>query len=482
MPTYDIRGPDGKTYTVRANTPEDAINGLKAHVKPTVLQNVSGALTQFNKMIPLADEIAAAGTIPGDLISGRSNLSNAWQNAREQQQSLDQGFNENHPNIAALSRGAGVAASAALPLGTTAAGGSLLKGAAQGAVLAGNQSALSAFTDKGTLSERLKGASQASVDPVTLGLGAVLGGAGNMPQRPGKAISSDALQDMKSRAYQDVENSGARYSQEAYDQFVDDLNASAKAQRLSRRVAPKASSVLNDINKLESRNPSLGDLEEIRRVINRDVSSSKDQSEQFFGSLFKDKLDDLVENTQASQMLGGDSQEAASTVGKARALNARYRKTKAVEDAIKESGYRSAVSGTGGNVDNVMRQQVRAVMKKTKNLTPDETAAFDRVIKGSPGQDLLRMVGRLSPQNGLMGTIGIGGAMVNPMLGIPMLVGGVAKGASDAITKSHVDNLLRTVSNNPHIKSPEVAALRRLLTTKLIQSQASARGHKQDNQ
>lgn len=455
---------------------------LRSGGKRTLMQDVAGAAANFNKMIPFADEIAAAGAIPGDLISGRSNLGNAWQNARQDQRELDQTFNQAHPAVAALSRGVGLAANAAIPIGGGAvAGGSTLGNAARGAVIAGNQAALSSFADEGSFGERLGNASRASVDPVTLGIGAAFGALANRGSRRGKPVPLEELQRMKTQAYDDVENSGVRYSQQAYDDFMNDLKATAKAERISKRTAPKASTVLRDFEKNPLTNPTLGDIEQLRKIVNRDLTNARDPTDQYFGRLFKEKIDDLVENTPTSNMIAGTSTDGFEDVARARALNTRYRKTKAVEDALAE--VEQAASATGSpNIDSNLRQAMRRVMNKTKGLTDEERQAFDKVIRGTPGQEFLRRFGKLAPQNPLMAQLGIGATIANPLFGGVMVGAGAAKAASDMMTRAHIRNLQRVISQGAQQSNPASDAIRRLLMFKAAQQVGANRGNKEKKQ
>jgi hypothetical protein len=104
------------------------------------------------------------------------------------QRALEDQFATERPRVAALARGTGMAATAAIPVGGQArlfAEGGRVANAARGATLAGGQAALYAAADRGTASERLSAASRAARDPLTLAVGAAGGALATTP-RPKK--------------------------------------------------------------------------------------------------------------------------------------------------------------------------------------------------------------------------------------------------------------------------------------------------------
>ncbi|MNE17816.1 hypothetical protein D3C80_1108110 [compost metagenome] len=94
-------------------------------------------------------------------------------------------------------------------------------------------------------------------------------------------------------------------------------------------------------------------------------------------------------------------------------------------------------------------------------MTKAEKAAAERVVRGTKGQNALRLAGKLSPQgNGLMAALGVGGAMTNPLLGIPSLVGVGAKSIADRATVKNADKLSEIIRSGG-FTAAEVADLMR---------------------
>lgn len=462
--------------------------------KTSLTENIGGAVGQAAKMIPFGDELMAAGGVVNDLVSGKlrpsagpglnvidpDSIKESWDRQRQFQREGGSQFEQVHPNAAALSRGVGIAANAAIPIGQAAGAGSVLGNMARGAVTAGTQAGLSGFADDGTLQERLGNASKAAWDPLTLSLGAGFGRMAARSGRSGKALTSDELRRMKTAAYEDVDNAGVHYDQGDYDNLISDIEQAAKKQRLVPGVAPKGARTLRNFKNDPYVNPSLSDIEQMRQITNRNIPIKEEGADKVYGELIRDKIDDFVDNTLpgTTGFNWVDNKDVSGAVQKARGLNSRYRKTKSVEDAVEYANQN--VGASGGNADNAIRQQIKGVYRKQKGLTPEEQKAFDKVIQGSKLQNTLRTVGRLAPQNGLTMAMSIGGTAVNPAFAAFPVVGSLARSASENMTKRHVKELLKVVSQAPKNSNAAVDALRRLMAFKTAQMAGASRGNNED--
>lgn len=481
-----IKGPDGVVNQFPDGTDDAAITAAMAKVygapgKPVKPQRnafgeVAGAMANFNRGLGIGDEMAAGFKTAGNVITGKTPVTDIvpdFQRSMASQRQLEDSYAADRPKVAALARGTGMAATALVPTGQTAnafAQGSRLGGAALGAANAGAASALYAATDRGSAKERFQAAGKASHDPLALALGAGAGAlaAGGKPKAPAKAPAPtlDELTASKNAAYKAVEQSGEQFAPQAVNGFVDDLTKEMQAANINPARHPKAASMLEDIQALRDQPMSLTQLDQLRQVIRRDVGNAPDAAEQFMGGKMIDALDGFIDTSPA----------ASATVKEARGLNTKVRKIEAVTEAVDSAKLRAGSTGSGGNIDNATRQNLRRVFEKTRNFTPEEQAALERIIVGSKGQNALRQVGKLSPQgNGLMTALSIGGTMANPALGVPTAAGAVSKVLADRITQTRVKELVDLIargSETPEAKSaiqelsqiaakdPAVAALR----------------------
>jgi hypothetical protein len=284
-------------------------------------------------------------------------------------------------------------------------------------------------------------------------LGGLTGGiAGAFAQKanPKAAIPElDQLQSIKDAAYQAVDSSGARYKPEAVDDLLTDIIRRTAKDNISPTRHEKAYSLLID---LESRRGpmSLTQLDQLRQEIRRDLVSMKDGGEAHFGQIMIDAIDDFIEKSGPAQMAAGDAQVAAQAIQTARKANSTLRKSELIQEAIDRATRRVAATGSGGNIDNAIRQELNRILSSptlSRGFTQAEKNIMDAAIKGmGKGQGLLRLIGKLSPSgNGLMAALGLGATVTNPLMAAAPAAGLIAKSISDNATRGAIQNVSNVV-------------------------------------
>jgi hypothetical protein len=286
--------------------------------------------------------------------------------------------------------------------------------------------------------------------------GLTAGSAGRLLEHaPGEApaVTAANIGELKNAAYAKADQLGAAYTPEAYGTLVDKIASDAKAANISDKIHPAASSVINDLQldakarAVTGEPVTLTHLDQARQMIGRDVSSSSVKGERYFGKQMTGNIDDFIAKSGPEEMASGAGPEAASAIQNARDLNTRYAKTEAVQTALGKAERQAGRSGSGGNIDNTIRQKLDAVYTKGRNWTPNEQAAFQQTIMGTRGQNMLRSVGKLSPAgSGLMTALELGGAAaVGPHALVAPAAGIIAKTLADRSTKANVQKLAETI-------------------------------------
>lgn len=438
-------------WNVVATTP------AKKKRKRSLGEDVTGALANVNRGLGVGDELAAGfGTVSAYLTGRRSgNPVDVYKAELADRRREEDSFAQERPRAAALARGTGNALTMAAPIGPGAQafqGGSVAMNALRGATVAGLTGAGYAAVDRGSLSERADAAAAAARDPVTLGTGAAAGAITSLRPRARTeqppAPTLEELQGQRTAAYDAVRDSGHTYSPEELQGLAQNIADDLGEVSLNPARHPRAASMLEDISGLaaEGEPITLTQLDQLRQVVRRDVASSTDDAEAFMGRRIIDQIDRFIDEA------GG---EGADTIRTARDLNTRVRKIHDLDEAVGSAERRAGSTGTGGNTDNATRQNVRRFLERSRNLTPAEREAADRVIMGTPTQNALRQVGRLSPQgNGLMAAIhtaglasgfATGGASAGLTAGVAV-TGAVSKVVADAITTRNVNQLRELIA------------------------------------
>lgn len=313
--------------------------------------------------------------------------------------------------------------------------GMIGRGAAEGAAYGG----VYGFGEGEGVEDRVnRGLEGAAIGALT---GGALGAAGGVQaaKEARRAIpETEQLKQMKTAAYQAVKDSGISYTPQQVRNLANAVRSAVSKAKISPVRHPKAASLADDIEDLLGPNPSLTELDQVRQAVRRDVGN--DPAEGHFGDLIIDEIDDFISRVGTL----GDP-----IMKQARSLNSQWRKAELIDDAVIRATRRAASTGSGGNVDNAIRQNIRSILdnpKKIRGFTKQEKEALERVVKTGKVHDLARLIGKLSPQgSGLMAALGIGGTMANPYMAALPAAGYIAKRAADAATPRNVGRALDIV-------------------------------------
>lgn len=283
---------------------------------------------------------------------------------------------------------------------------------------------------------------------------------------------AEELETAKKAAYRAAREYGAVYTPEATGQLVADIAATAARERLHPLATPKAAAVVERLQAEGGKTSTLDDIDSLRQYVRLTLGDGSD-AERKFGQLFIHEIDKFIDGVDPSLMSSGNPEIASTLIGRARQANQKWRK---VEDLATQVGRKSdlaAMSGTGGNQDNAMRQGVYRSMERQYGLTPGEEAAYRDAAIPTKTHNFLRGLGRLSPETGgiqnwftagsLTGGAGAGLATGNPAVAalgaVPVLAGFVAKRIADGDTRKLVTRLVETLATG----APEAQAAQREL-------------------
>lgn len=441
--------------------------------KPTWRDEISGAMANFNRGLIVGDELKAVGSTVEGLMTGRhrfgldkpgnpvvNNLrmvGDAFKTEMAGQRKTEDDFAERRPNVAALARGTGNALTIAVPVGpgpaAFATGGRMIN-AVRGVSLAGVSGAGYAALDRGSMTERAGAAARAAYDPLTLALGAGAGAiAGRAtPKSSDLAPSFDELTSRKTDAYNRVKASGESYSADQFRGLADDMTTVMADEGFNPGNHPKAAAKLDQISDMAHRAAdqpmSISELDQLRQQIGRDVAASPDAGERRMGVLMRQAIDDFIDRSGGSPDLL-----------EARDMNTRVSKLRDLDQLDDKAGRRAARTGAGGNKENTQRQNVDRFLDETGNLTPAEQEQARKVVGGTMTSNVMRQVGKLSPEgNGLGFMVHTVGGVTSGGATLPVAAAGfVAKRVSEAMTSRNVDDLRALIAQGGKPVADDIA-------------------------
>jgi hypothetical protein len=434
-------------------------------------REVTGFFSNLNRGLLIGDEGSAALGTAGNLLAGKikpggkinpaflnpltiglapfsRDLGNDYENQLAKMRAYEDDAAQRRPWVSSVARTTGMVPTLFVPGGAgaqaTTRGGAIANAAGTAALQAGTAGLL----DRGTYQERANKGTVNALIAAPLG-GVVAGLATRTPQAPKQALPTvDDMAAKRTAAYQAADQAGVRYTPQGYDDMVSSIEQRLADARMNPTRHPKAASMLAELKAQIGHSPTLTELDQIRQVIRRDVASATDQAEAYMGQQMIRELDAFIANAGGPQVMTGSGANGAALIGEARKANTQYRKFDEVTNALGSADLRTASTGSGGNIDNAIRQNMRRVYENGSNWTPEEEAAILKVIRGTPGQNVLRQVGKLSPQgNGLMASLNLGAAAFGGPLGAaPGAAGLVSKHFADKATQTNVTRLLEVIA------------------------------------
>ena len=209
--------------------------------------------------------------------------------------------------------------------------------------------------------------------------------------------------------YKEAKKDGAFIESGTYDGFTDKLTKRMQEEGLDTVLHPAAARAFKLARKAGGNNVNLLHMQNMRRHFGQ-AGRSVEPDERRIASIAIDELDDFMETA------AGD---VAGTLGKARGLWSRMRKSDLIEETIDKASTRMA--GFEAGLRNEFSKLYRN-KKAMRGFSASEMAAIKAVSEGNMSQNILRRIGSLGGGSGKQRN------MLNMIMG-----GGAGAGAGAAL-------------------------------------------------
>lgn len=283
--------------------------------------------------------------------------------------------------------------------------------------------------------------------------GGVLRGAANaIGNRAASAIIPDnkTLRNAANAAYNKADAAGVIVKPSGMQRLQQDIVSDLTDFGYDPALQPGVAAVVNRLGGLSDKNVTLKGLDVLRRVAGNAAKIPGNPSQQALAGKIIDRLDDFIGTLPESDVAMGNAQAGASALRQARDLWGRLRKSEMVDTAAMKAERRTASTGSGGNADNALRQNVRGLLdnpRMARGMTDQEKAAAERVVRGTPVQNGLRLAGKFAPTGVVSGVLsgGAGYGIAGPAgLALP-LAGAAAKSVADRMTVRNAEKLSQII-------------------------------------
>lgn len=451
------------------------------------LPQAGAFITGVGQTIPFAKDIAAGANVLRSELGGHpagvpeeGTLGEKFTAAKRAQEQAQRILGEEYPMTQMGGTAAGIGAQIMAPGTRALAAGEraaaemageavprALAPAARGAVHVGTGAGVGAAYGAGegvTPEERMEnallgagvGAAGSAAAPIVGTIARPLGKKlGFIKPTPG-VMSKDELFDAARDAYRASEQQGVMIDPSAIRSAHNDIVNKLTNLGYHQKNQPEMKVALDELYKLTvptmQGRPNYTTLKgiDIINQIARNASSSPNPQTRMMGKAFHEGIDDLLDSLGPKNVIGGNAPEAVKSLQEARNYWKLARKTQKVEDMIDNAILETASTGSGGNINNKLRQAITKIIKENKRKpggwTPDELAAMRAIVEPSAGRDLARLFGKIAPGgNGLHALLELGAVAHNPKFA-PVIAGGqLAKAYADRATAAAVDDLLELI-------------------------------------
>jgi hypothetical protein len=289
-------------------------------------------------------------------------------------------------------------------------------------------------------------AGQKVANVVGKGVGAVAEKFKTKPQVPARS----EIEAAKTAAYDAADQAGVIFTPQMMQRVHADVVKDLTDFGFHPKMQPKIAAVVDEIAEAAQNNNTLKGSEVIRRIA-QNAYVPGDKANNAMMQRILSRLDETVQNPQAGDVLMGDAQAGIGALRQGREQARRGFKLDAVDEQIEKATRQTASTGSGGNINNATRQKIRALLdnpSRRRGFSPDEVAAMEAIVRGSPTENIARLVGKLSPEgNGLMQMLHIMGGVGTGGSTLPLAAAGWgAKRYADKATANKVGDLRRIIA------------------------------------
>lgn len=326
-----------------------------------------------------------------------------------------------------------------------------------------------------------------------MGTGAALGGltgavTGAISQRSAqKTIPTAAQRGDESKAlYKFSDDSGLVLDPTKYSQTVDDMFTTIASKGFDHQMHPKVNRAFERLQELKNQPLTLQTTEQMRRLLGS-AAGSTDRHERMLAKTMIEKMDDYVASLNAKDVIVGNPkvpvEQAAAALNKARELWGIKTQSEKIARLIQRAEVRAGQYSQSG-MDNALRTEFRQLAMndaKMRGFSPEVKAAIEKVAKGTPTENALRLVGKLAPRGPVSFLANASTAVANPVLPFVTAAAGEAgKRSAAAMTQNNaraVDALIRSGGHLP--QAPALSPAQRIIIDSLLANQNLVTGRQQ---
>lgn len=289
---------------------------------------------------------------------------------------------------------------------------------------------------------RMEGALRGGVAAMATGGAMTLGGIKFMEALTRRGVirnapSTEQLRTTASKAADRARAQGVVFNAHSYTDMVNRIERQLASLGLNKQITPKTFAAIKELAGRRGAQLTFDEVETLRRIAGG-AAGAKSPQDRMLAAILVDEIDNFVGTPANVAYASGDSAIAAASMTEMRRNWSRMRRAEALEKALTRAERQAGSAGSGGNIDNAMRQQVKSLLnndKMMRGFSPQERAVMEDVVRGGSMRDALRTLGKIAPGgNGLSLFLNLGGIYMDPKFLAATMIGTGSKALSDRAT------------------------------------------------
>ena len=258
-----------------------------------------------------------------------------------------------------------------------------------------------------------------------------------------EAPTNQELRSQAGRSFKAAENAGVMFKAEGVERLRQSVLAELEDAGFDVDLHPRIAAVVKRLDMAAEGNLTLKGGEIIRRVA-QNAARSLDKDERRIGWRVIDQISEFLSGDNPGDVLMGDAKAGGQALANAREIWARMSKSEAIDLAIENAERRASKTGSGANIDNVIRQNVDKILGKDgkpRGFTTEEVAVMKKIVNGTTVRNALRGLGKMSPTGVVSGGFGLAATATIPLGWMLPITGFLAKLGADSLTKGAAKDL-----------------------------------------
>ncbi len=291
-----------------------------------------------------------------------------------------------------------------------------------------------------------------AAEPIARIAGAVAGGGvGALPKAANAAVPAvDELKAAARAGYQHPEVAAVEIKPQAVSNLAFQIHSDLAKDGFRPITTPKAFGVVNELQVPKGiASVKIADLDSVHKALGnvaREVDTvGRPTADAAAASRAVKRLDDFLGNLKQPDLLAGDASLAVPILNDARKNWGAAMRAEDLGVRLTRAERQAAKAGSGANIQNAIKQKVSAVLdvpQRSVGYSAAEKAQAERVVRGSPAENLLRKAGKLGFNDGLTLMAHAAAAVPSGGASIPIGVAGtIARKAAEKMTSNQAQKL-----------------------------------------